>query len=82
MQITNHGPGDVYGMDVKADEGEELITRNQGEFPVPKLPTGKSVRLLTSRSLGSGASSYFNVVLTGKTADGVPIEGEEFVDGA
>ncbi|MEV6578261.1 nucleotide-binding protein [Streptomyces sp. NPDC051582] len=83
VQITNHGPGDVYDLDVRADEGEGLITRSQGDFPVPKLPAGKSVRLLTSRSLGwSGASSYFNVVLSGKTVDGVAIEVEEFVDGA
>lgn len=79
--ITNHGPGDVYDLDVEAEEKAELITRNQGEFPVPKLPAGKSVRVLSARSLG-GSSSYFNVVLTGKTVDGVPIRVEEFVDGA
>ncbi|MBK5990450.1 nucleotide-binding protein [Streptomyces sp. MBT58] len=80
--ITNHGPGDVYDLDVEAEETAELVTRNEGEFPVPKLPAGKSVRVMSARSAGMGASSYFNVVLTGKTADGVPIRVEEFVDGA
>ncbi|OEV27107.1 nucleotide-binding protein [Streptomyces nanshensis] len=80
VQITNHGPGDVYGLDVIADV-EGLIVRDNGEFPVPRLPSGKSVRLLCSRSFGASAS-YFNVTITGKTADGTPIEVEEFVDGA
>lgn len=79
--ITNHGPGDVYDLDVEAEEEDRLITRSEGEFPVPKLPAGKSVRVMSARTLGR-ASSYFNVVLTGKTADGVPIRVDEFVDGA
>lgn len=84
IQITNHGPGDVYELDVDADPKVGLVTRNDDEFPVPKLPAGKSVRVgrLSSDSLGSRSNSYFNVTITYKTADGTPVELDEFVSGA
>ncbi|WP_327073842.1 nucleotide-binding protein [Kitasatospora purpeofusca] len=84
VQITNHGPGDVYELDVDADATVGLVMRNTNEFPVPKLPAGKSVRVgrMSSDSLGSRSNSYFNITITGKTADGTPIEIDEFVSGA
>lgn len=80
VQITNHGPGDVYDLDVSA-AGEEGLLRDDGEWPLTRLPSGKSIRLLStrSRSWGSRRSSHFYVTITGKTADGTPIEVEEFV---
>lgn len=82
VQITNHGPGDVYDLDLTADE--EAGLRPDGELPLARLPLGKSIRVRCMRldSLGSRHSSYFNVTITGKTADGTPIEIEEFVSGA
>ncbi|MFF8931263.1 TIR domain-containing protein [Streptomyces longwoodensis] len=84
VQIINHGPGDVYELNVDADNKVGLIMRNADEFPVPKLPAGKSVRVerMPSDSLASRSNSYFNITITGKTADGTPIEVDEFVDGA
>lgn len=82
IQITNHGPGDVYDLDVSA--GGEAGLRDTGEFPLPRLPSGKSIRVPCYRSggLGSRPSSHFYVTITGKTVDGTPIEVEEFVSGS
>lgn len=79
--VVNHGPGDVYELDIEAEEREGLITRSEDGFPVPRLPAGKSVRAMRTRNRGDG-TSYFTVVLTGKTADGTQIRQEEFVSGA
>jgi Predicted nucleotide-binding protein containing TIR-like domain len=82
IEVINHGPGDVYELEVTAEEKEGLMIRSNGDLPVPKLPAGKSVRVMRTRSLGSPGSSYFNVTVTGKTVDGTPIEQEIFVSGA
>lgn len=82
--ITNHGPGDVYELDVHPAEGEESgLFREASDLPVPKLPAGKSVKALDRMpmSLGSGRKTYFHVVIRGKTADGTPLEQTEFVSG-
>ncbi|WP_435204250.1 TIR domain-containing protein [Micromonospora sp. bgisy143] len=80
VQITNHGPGDVYELDVSADEEAGLIREN-GEFPLVQLPQGKSIRVRCYRadSFGSTQKSHFFVTITGKTADGTPIDVNEFV---
>jgi hypothetical protein len=80
VQIINHGPGDAYDVDISAGDQEGLL-RDDGEWPLPRLPSGKSIRVPSSRSrsLGSRRSSHFYVTISGKTADGTPIEVEEFV---
>ena len=82
VQITNHGPGDVYELDVSAEDKADLLVRGLDDFPVPKLPAGKSVGAMRTKSLSSRNGSYFNITVTGKTIDGVPIEQEIFVSGA
>jgi len=82
VEVINHGPGDVYELEVRAEEKEGLVTRGNGEFPVPKLPAGKTVRVMRAQSFGSGSGSYFNLTVTGKTVDGTPIDQEIFVSGA
>ncbi|MEO3972400.1 nucleotide-binding protein [Streptomyces sp. CAU 1734] len=83
VEITNHGPGDVYDLEVDADAEVGLVTRNADEFPVPKLPAGKSVRVgrVSSDSMASRSNSYFHITITAKTADGTPIALNEFVSG-
>ncbi len=78
LAVTNHGPGDVYGLNVTDTEG---LLRDNEDLPIEKLPQGKSIRLLVmmSGSLGSKRRTHFYVTITGKTADGTPIELEEFV---
>jgi hypothetical protein len=63
----------------KEGDKEGLLTRDTGEFPVPKLPAGKSVRVMRAQFLGSNGGSYFNIATTGKTVDGFPVEREIFV---
>jgi hypothetical protein len=80
VQIMNHGPGDVFELDVSAPEGG--VMRNQeNDLPLTRLPPGKSFRVLSSfeQSLGSRRSSHFYVKITGKTADGTVIDVDEFV---
>lgn len=80
IQITNHGPGDVYDLDVSADNDVGLIREND-EFPLARLPHGKSIRVRCYRgdSFGSAQKSHFYVTITGKTTDGTPIDVDEFV---
>ena len=78
--ITNLGPGDVFELEVDAPAEEGLMT-DRGTWPVPKLPPGKSVRVLRHTSMGRPGSDYFTLTLTFKTADGVPVKQEEFVSG-
>lgn len=77
--VTNHGPGDVLELDIMAPESEGLVSRAEDGFPVPKLPQGKSVRAMRTRSLAHGHAPYFVVTLTAKTVDGTEIRQEEFV---
>lgn len=79
VHIINHGPGDIYELNVKADDKEGLMAAGGTDLPVPKLPAGKSIQLLRRQTFGMGTNSYFTIIITGKTADGTPIEIEEFV---
>jgi hypothetical protein len=83
VQVTNHGPGDAYELDIDAEQFN-LHAKGQDDFPVPRLPPGKSVSVytgITRRLGGSGMPSYATLRLTAKTADGVPFTVEEFVSG-
>ncbi|MFF0310585.1 TIR domain-containing protein [Streptosporangium sp. NPDC004379] len=80
IEVTNYGPGDVYELNIESDE--QLAANNDKEFPVPKLPHGKSVRIMhmSSGGLGSRNNSYFNITVTGKTVDGMAINKEIFMN--
>lgn len=82
--VTNNGPGDVFDLDVQPAAGEDRhLYREDDSFPVPALPQGKSIVALQRFPLSAGDSAkpYFNIVITGRTADGVAIEQTEFVSG-
>jgi predicted nucleotide-binding protein len=82
IQITNHGPGDAYELDVDADLS--LHPRGDNDFPVPRLPAGKSVSVYTSttRSLGgTSRPSYATLTIRAKTVDQVEFTVDEFVSG-
>jgi Predicted nucleotide-binding protein containing TIR-like domain len=82
IKVTNHGPGDAYEVNIDSDLG--LHPYSDGDWPVPKLPAGKSVSVMTTstrRLGGSARASYATVILTAKTADGVDFSVEEFVSG-
>lgn len=81
IEVTNHGPGDVYELDVTADSADDMISRTD-ELPVPKLPQGKSVRVMRiARTMASRTGSYLYLTATAKTVDGMPINAELFVSG-
>ncbi len=81
VQIMNHGPGDVFDLDVSAPEGGGLVRDQESDLPLTRLPAGKSFRVLSSlaQTLGSRRNSHFFVKITGKTADGTVIDVDEFV---
>jgi hypothetical protein len=82
VAVTNHGPVDVYDLDVHPAEDEDSgLYRETAELPVACLPAGKSVKALDRlpMTLESTRKSYFNVVITGRTADGLPNKQTEFV---
>lgn len=82
IQITNHGPGDAYELDINSDLG--LHSRGDNDFPVPRLPVGKSVSVYTTttRSLGGlGRPSYANLTIRAKTVDGIEFTVDEFLSG-
>lgn len=81
IEVTNHGPGDVYELDVTAEDKEGLVTRDREDLPVPRLPAGKSIRVMRAQFVGSNGSSYFNINVTGKTVDSTPVDQEIFVSG-
>lgn len=79
VELTNFGPGDIYDLDVVADDNSDLRVDRSEDFPVPRLPAGKSIRVLHVLTFDQSATSYFNITATGKTIDGQPIEQEIFV---
>lgn len=76
VHITNHGPGEVYDLNVHADSSTDLMVHAAG-LPVAKLPVGKSIKLIRATHMGS--KSYFTFKVTGKTVDGTDFEQELFV---
>ena len=80
VEITNHGPGDVYELDLE-DAERDGIKLQDIELPVPRLPAGKGVRFFRNGidSIGQVSSAYFTIAVVGKTIDGVPIREELFV---
>lgn len=82
IQITNYGPGDAYEVNASSEQ-LTLHSKGESDFPVPRLPVGKSVSVFNRafRGLGSNGPSYANLTLTGKTADGVAFSINEFVSG-
>jgi hypothetical protein len=82
IQITNHGPGDAYDLDIDSDL--PMRARGDKDFPVPRLPVGKSVSvyITSTRSLGGlGRPSYADLTIRAKMVDGVEFAVGEFVSG-
>jgi hypothetical protein len=46
---------------------------------VPRLPAGKSIRIPRLLTLDMRRSSYFDITVTGKTVDGLPLSEDLFV---
>ncbi|TVL91560.1 TIR domain-containing protein [Streptomyces sp. SAJ15] len=80
VQITNHGPGDLYDLEVTAAERGGGVVQDADGFSVPRLPAGKTVRVLRRRPAGVGAGGRCDITVIGRTADGTPVRVGEFAD--
>lgn len=82
IEIINHGPGDVFELDVidLPEKGRGHLRNKDGSLPIPRLPSGKSVEaLMLLGSFGDGPSTYLTITVVGKTGDGNPIKQDLFV---
>lgn len=79
LQITNNSPFAIHDLSFEVpDEAGPSFHVVADDLPVAKLPPGKSVAFIASRSMGGGAS-HFEIKVTGKTPDGDSIIEEAFV---
>lgn len=84
LRLTNLGPGSAHDIDVRpVDEDVETLTRDASELPVPRLPRGSTVKVMDvmPRRLSQRSKSYFEIVVTAKTDDGIAFEQTLFVSG-
>lgn len=75
--VTNHGTIAVHDLEVHLPPESQPGFHVHAE-PVRKLPPGKSVGFIASRSMGPGAD-HFEVHITAKTPEGDPIEDDCFI---
>ncbi|WP_280435377.1 nucleotide-binding protein [Nocardia carnea] len=82
IEIVNHGPGDVYDLNVvDLPSGGRGDLRSNGALPIPKLPAGKPVAVLDflgNKGWGD-RQTHLTIKAVGKTAEGTPIKQELFV---
>ena len=79
LEITNQGTEPISDLDLEFPEGLQGFHIVDPGFPVPKLPPGKSLLIMCSLTVPRNFS-YFDLVITGRTAAGDPIREEVFVD--
>jgi hypothetical protein len=79
LQLTNRSPFAIHDLrlEIPAEAGPSFQVIDSAQ-PIAKLPSGKSIGFMTSRTMGPGAD-HFEVKITGRTPDGEPIETEAFV---
>jgi predicted nucleotide-binding protein len=78
LEIINHGTEPVFDLNVELPAdlmGFHLVANS---LPIKRLPAGKSAFLICARAMPSNAD-HFDVVLTGKTADGDSVREDAFV---
>lgn len=77
LEIINRGTEPVFEVNVEVPDMPGLIVG--GDEPVARLPAGKSFHVLAAKTFGM-SRSQFDVVITGRTADGETVREEAFVD--
>lgn len=78
IEITNLGPGDAYDVNVSTEVDQGLQPDHAG-FPLRWLPAGKSVNIPRYGSLGGRRTTYFDLTISARTADGLEFSQVEFV---
>jgi hypothetical protein len=77
LEVINHGPEDVYDLDIELPEGIQGF-QLRSDLPLPKLPAGKSHGLLCALTVPRNVE-YFDLGITGRTANGDPVRETVFV---
>lgn len=78
LEIVNQGTEEIYDLNLELPEGIMGFHLIGDSLPVPRLPSGKSVMLICSRTMPSNMD-YFDLAVTGRTAGGDPVREEIFV---
>lgn len=84
IEVINHGPGAVYGLTVAdlSDVGRGRLLEDEGNLPVPMLPAGKSVQVLSYANfagVGDTPPSHLTFTVLGKTVDGEEVKQSIFI---
>jgi hypothetical protein len=79
LEVVNHGTEPIFDLDLEFPEGLMGFHLIDPGLPVPKLPPGKSLSIMCSLTLPRNFS-YFDLVITGRTAAGNPVREEVFID--
>ena len=78
LQLTNYSPFAIHDLRFEVPEEAGPSFHVHADLPVAKLPSGKSVGFITSRTMGPGAD-HFELKITGRTPDGQPLEATAFL---
>jgi hypothetical protein len=78
LQLTNYSPFPIHDLRFELPDEAGPSFQVHAELPIAKLPPGKSIGFITSRTNGPGAD-HFEIKITGRTPDGDPIESAAFI---
>ena len=79
LEIVNHGPEDVFCLDVALPDDLHGLILQTAELPLRRLPAGKSLTLVCAKSMQL-SSTAFDLIVTGRTTDGTILREELYVD--
>lgn len=78
LEIINMGTEAVYDLDLEFPPDIEHFQVVSSDLPLPKLPPGKSAKLIAVKTMGRGRD-HFEVRVTGRTAGGEPVVEQVFL---
>lgn len=78
LEIINMGTEAIYDLDLELPPDIEHFHLMSGDLPLPRLPAGKSAKLIAVKTMGRGRD-HFEVRVIGRTADGEPVAEEVFL---
>ena len=78
LQFTNYSPFPVHDLRFEIPDEAGPSFHVDANLPVSRLPLGKSVGFIASRTMGPG-SDHFEIRITGRTPEGDPIETTAFI---
>lgn len=79
LEVINRGTEPIFDLDLEFPEGLQGFHLLDPDLPVPKLPPGRSLSIGCSLTLPRNFS-YFDLVITGRTAAGDQVREEVFID--